>query len=145
MQSFFETQILSHRPRVLVFALRGGFNNPSHGHCPPGPSRTTFSQKVNGKGGTPPLLHGRSVAKKLTEKGGTPPPLHGQSDAKNRIFRPKNTVFGPIFNGFFLNGKGGYSPPPSRTVGSKKPNGKKLTERGGTPPPFTDNFRDWGF
>ena len=31
-----------------------------------------------------------------------------------------------------------------RTVGSKKPNGKKLTERGGTPP-LTDFFRDWGF
>ena len=31
--------------------------------------------------------------------------------AENDVFRPKNTVFGPIFNGFFLNGKGGYSPP----------------------------------
>ena len=86
------------------------FNNPSHGNCPlggypPGPSQTTFSRKVNGK--------------KLTEKGGTPPPLHGRSVTKNGnffaengVFCPKNTVFGPIFNGFFLNGKGGYSPPP---------------------------------
>ena len=71
----------------------------------PGPSRTTFSQKVNGK--------------KLTERGVLPPPLHGRSVTKNGnffaengVFCPKNTVFGPIFNGFFLNGKGGYSPPP---------------------------------
>ena len=32
------------------------------------------------------------------------------------VFCPKNTVFGPIFNGFFLNGKGGYPPPPPRKV-----------------------------
>ena len=31
--------------------------------------------------------------------------------------------------------------PPSRTVGSKKPNGKKLTERGGTPPPEAEKPR----
>ena len=36
---------------------------------------------------------------------------------------------------FFLTERGGTPPPPSRTAGSKKPNGKKLTERGGTPPP----------
>ena len=35
---------------------------------------------------------------------------------------------------FFLTERGG-TPPPSRTAGSKKPNGKKLAERGGTPPP----------
>ena len=72
---------------------------------PPGPPRTRFCRKVSGK--------------KLTEKGGPPPPLHGRSVsengnffAENGVFCPKNTVFGPIFNGFFLNGKGGYPPSP---------------------------------
>merc|ERR1712037_334609 len=36
-----------------------------------------------------------------------------------------------------------HSPPP-RTVGSQKPNGKKLTERG-VPPPSTESFRAGGF
>ena len=27
----------------------------------------------------------------------------------------------------------------------QKVNGKKITESGGTPPPFSDFFRDWGF
>ena len=54
---------------LLKFVSLGeGFKNPSHGNCPlggyplppPGPSRTTFSGKVN--------------EKKVTEKGGSPPP-----------------------------------------------------------------------
>ena len=51
-------------------------------------------------GGYPPPrgLHGQDFFRKVNGKGGTPPPLNGQS------------VFGPIFNGFFLNGKGGSVP-----------------------------------
>ena len=92
----------------------------------PRPSRTTFSRKVNGK--------------KLMERGrGYSPPLNGQSVAENRnfvakngVFCPKNIVFGRIFGGFFLNGKGGgYSTLPL----TDGPLPKKLTERGGTPLP----------
>ena len=120
--------------------VREGFNNPSHGNCPrgvppPPPGAITddifpksYRKKVNGKGGYPPPLHERSVTK------------NRNFFAENGVFCLKNTVFGPIFNGFFLNGNGGYSPPPSRTAGSKNPNGKKLTERGGTPPLIADEF-----
>merc|ERR1719222_1508361 len=81
---------------------------------PPGPPRTRIFRKVS--------------RKKLTEKGGTPPPppLHGRSASENGVFCPKNTVFGPIFNGFFLNGKGGDSPPPP-LHGRSVP--KNLTEK----------------
>ena len=72
----------------------------------PRPSRTTFSLKVNGK--------------KLMERGrGYSPSLNGQSVAENRnfvaknsVFCPKNIVFGWIFGGFFLYGRGGVLPPP---------------------------------
>ena len=102
--------------------LREGVNNPSHGNCwlggyplpPPGPLRTTFSRKVNGKGGyPPPPLHGRSVTKNEI------------FFAENGVFCPKNTVFGPIFARFFLSGKGGYPPPPL----SGRRLAKKLTEK----------------
>ena len=105
---------------VGLQVIREGVKNPRHGNFP--------------LGGYPPPLHGRSVSE------------NGYFFAENGAFCPKNTVFGPIFNGFFLNGKGGYppSPPPPRTVGSRKPNGKKLTEKGGTPP-STESFRAGGF
>ena len=48
-----------------------------------------------------------------------------QKIAKNGVFRPKNTVFGPIFNRFFLSGKGGYPPPP---LSGRRP-AKKLAEK----------------
>ena len=114
----------------LTPSCKGRFQNPQ-------------ARKLSVGGVPPPRgLHGREFSEKLAEKvngkGGYPPPLHGRSAsengnffAENGVFCPKNTVFGPIFNGFFLNGKGGYPPPPPRTVGSRKPNGKKLTEKGG--------------
>ena len=96
-------------PDVRVQPVREGFNNPSHGNCPlgrspPGAITDDIFPKVNGKGEYSPPLHGRSVAKKLTEKGGTPP-NNRNFFAENGVFGPKNTVFGPIFNGFFLNGR----------------------------------------
>ena len=79
-----------------VFTVREGFKKPRHGNFP--------------LGGTPPRgLHGRDFSEKLAEKGDTPP-LNGQSVSENVFFLPKNTIFGPIFNGFFLNRKG--VPPP---------------------------------
>ena len=57
--------------------------------------RKAAGQKVNGK--------------KITEKGGTPPPPPRKA-AWN--FFAENGQFGPIFNRFFLNGKGGYPSPP---------------------------------
>ena len=65
--------------------------------------------------------------------GGYPPPYRTDFDkfsAKNSIFCPKNIVFRPIFN----NNKKIFL----------KTNGKKLAERGGTPP-LTDDTRDSGF
>ena len=117
---------------------------------------------VKGGGGVPPKSVTFFLAKILSVKGGGGTPLTDkirkvvfdpfpyrtatrQKFAENGVFRPKNTVFGPILDGFFLIGKGGYPPPPSRTAGSKKPNGKKLTERGGTPPPLHGQFPGLGF
>ena len=90
-----------------------------------GPPRTRIFRKVSGK--------------KLTEKGGTPPPSTDDPFPKTEIFSPKTAIFAQktpflsqFFMDFFLTEKGG-TPPPPRTVGSRKPNGKKLTEKGGTP------------
>ena len=71
--------------------------------------------------GVPPPSphHGKRPAKKLTgkksrQRGVPPPPPSRQAAwnffAKNGVFCLKNTVFGPIFNIFFLCGKGGYPP-----------------------------------
>ena len=51
------------------------------------------------------------------------------------FFAQKTLFLGQFLIDFFLTERGGTPPPPSRTAGSKKPNGKKLTERGGPPPP----------
>ena len=53
---------------------------------------------------------------------GYPPPWRtsaGQKLPENGVFRPQNTVFGPIFNIFFLSGKGG-SPLPLEEDGRPK-------------------------
>ena len=96
----------------------------------PRPSQTTFSRKVNGKGeGVLPPLNGQSVAE------------NRNFVAKNSVFCPKNIVFGRIFGGFFLNGKGGgYSTLPL----TDGPLPKKLTERGGTPLPPSRQFPGLG-
>ena len=76
-------------------------------------------------------------------------------DKRDGGFCPKNTVFKPIFHGFFYNGKGGYPPPlhgrsvsengnffaengvfcPKNTVFGPIFNGFFLNGKGGYPPP----------
>ena len=71
-------------------------------------------------------------ARKLSV-GGVPP-----SPQKTAFFAQKTPFLGQFLMDFFLTEMGGYPPSPlhgRRTVGSQKPNGKKLTERGVTPPP----------
>ena len=91
--------------RTRKEVLREGFKNPRHGNFPlggypppppPGPPRTRFFRKVNGNF----FLHGRSVSE------------NGYFFAESGAFCPKNTVFGPFFNGFLFNGKGGHPPSP---------------------------------
>ena len=94
-------------------------------------------------GGVPPLPRGastdenfpKSYLKKVNGKGGDPPPSTDNPFPKTEIFSPKTAIFAQktpflsqFFMDFFLTEKGGTSPPPPRTVGSRKPNGKKLTE-----------------
>ena len=109
---------------ITYVRIREGFKTPSHEKKsvrgvptpPPGPQRTRFFCKVS--------------EKNLTEKGGTPPPpLTDDPLPKMDFFPPKTAFFAQktLFNGFF-------PPPLKRTVRCRKINGKKLTERRGTPP-----------